>query len=196
MFFFKKKEINSQILINETRRERADKLLGALNSAALAMQKVMTHEEIFAVMSAELKKVGLSSMIFPADTSGDKLFTRYLSLDPKKLAWAEKLVGVNLKEYYIPIDVVVSYSRAFRNKETVLVDTFVELTQQTFPKVPQKVIKEVIDFLNIQRAINAPIIGGDKVIGILSVQSKDLSEKDIPAVTAFAHQVAAHPSLK
>jgi diguanylate cyclase (GGDEF)-like protein/PAS domain S-box-containing protein len=155
------------------------------------MQKAMTHDEIFAVMSAELKKVGLSSMIFPADKSRSRIFTRYLSIDPKMLAVAEKLVGVNLKEFYIPIDVVDSYSRAFHNKETVLVDAFEELTQQTFPKVPKKIIREVIDFLNIQRAINAPIIARDKVIAILSVQSKDLSEKDIPAMTAFTHQVAA-----
>jgi signal transduction histidine kinase len=45
--------------------------------------------------------------------------------------------------------------------------------------------------LGIPRAIDAPLIIEDEVIGMLAVQSDDLTEADAPAITAFAHQVAA-----
>ena len=45
--------------------------------------------------------------------------------------------------------------------------------------------------LNVHRAINAPLIVEDRMMGMLSVQANDLTVDEIPAVTAFAHQVAA-----
>jgi len=45
--------------------------------------------------------------------------------------------------------------------------------------------------LKVPKSIITPLIAEDEVIGVLSVQSDDLTEADVPAITAFAHQVAA-----
>jgi light-regulated signal transduction histidine kinase (bacteriophytochrome) len=45
--------------------------------------------------------------------------------------------------------------------------------------------------LKVSKDINAPLIVEDKVIGTLAVQSHDLTADDIPAITAFAYQMAA-----
>jgi signal transduction histidine kinase len=48
----------------------------------------------------------------------------------------------------------------------------------------------MIDLLRITKAVSAPLVPEDRVIGMLSVQSDDLAAQDIPAVTAFANQMA------
>jgi signal transduction histidine kinase len=49
----------------------------------------------------------------------------------------------------------------------------------------------MVKIFQVPKSINSPLIVEDKVIGLLSVQSNDLTQDDASAVTAFAHQMAA-----
>jgi PAS domain S-box-containing protein len=62
---------------------------------------------------------------------------------------------------------------------------------QVVPGTAKPFAKKIIDMLGIKRYIAAPLVVEDEVVGVFSVQSEDLTENDVPAISAFAHQMAA-----
>jgi diguanylate cyclase (GGDEF)-like protein/PAS domain S-box-containing protein len=175
----------------DTSQERAEGLLGVLNSATLEMQNAMTHDEIFAVMAAELGKHGFTCHVFPCDESQTKLFTKYLRFDSKLLGMVEKLVGINLEDFTIPIKKVNLYKKIFRDQQTTFYDNPEDIAAQILPKATKKYNKKIVEVLNLQKGISAPIIAGGKITGVLSVQSNELTENDVSVVTALSNQFAA-----
>ncbi|MGD8457268.1 MAG: EAL domain-containing protein [Anaerolineales bacterium] len=191
MIINKRKESITDSLLSDTHHERADELIEALNSAALAMQKAMTHDEMFAAMSSELGKIGLTCMIFPVDKDQNQLYAKYASFDSKGLSIVEELVGIKHKDFSAPINSLEFFMQVFHNRQTVYRKNAEELVCQLLPVAAKRFAKRVVTILNMQRIISAPIITKDKVIGVLSFLSNDLLGEDIPTVTAFAHQTAA-----
>jgi PAS domain S-box-containing protein len=174
-----------------TERKRAERLLQTLNAASLSMRRALTHEEIFAAVAEELKKLGFSCVVLLTDESQNRLFPKYLGYEAGALKAAEKLVGLKYEEFSIPLKAVDVFTEVVREKETVWVENEKEVLQQMLPEPAKKFTGQIVRMLNIPKAIVAPLIVEDKVIGLLSVQADDLTEDDIPAITAFAHQMAA-----
>jgi GAF domain-containing protein len=75
-------------------------------------------------------------------------------------------------------------------KESVLIEDVVSITRQMLPLAVQEMAEKIIKLLIVSNAIIAPLVVDDSVIGMLSVQASDLSEMDIPAIRAFANQLA------
>jgi hypothetical protein len=184
-------EANEQLLAEMAERKRAERSLRALNEAALAMERVLTPEEIFAAVAEEYKQIGFSCMVFLTDESQSRLFTKYMSYEAAALKAAEKLVGIQHEDFSIPIETVDTYRRVVREKETVLEENAVEILRQVLPEPVKRFAGQIERMLKVPKFIAAPLIVEDKVIGLLSVQSDDLTEEDIAAITAFAHQMAA-----
>jgi PAS domain S-box-containing protein/putative nucleotidyltransferase with HDIG domain len=174
-----------------TERKRTERLLRALNEAALAMERALTHEEIFAAVAEEFKKLGFSCMLFPTDESQKRLFPRYLSYEDGALKAVEKLVGLKAEDFSIPIKNVDLYKEVVWEKKAVFVGNAEEVMRQLLPDPAKKFIGQIVRTLKVPKSISVPLIVEDKVIGVLSVQSDDLTEDDIPAITAFANQMAA-----
>jgi signal transduction histidine kinase/ActR/RegA family two-component response regulator len=55
----------------------------------------------------------------------------------------------------------------------------------------EQILSKGEEELGIPRGIHAPLVADDRVIGVLGVVSGNLEESDVPAITAFAHQLAA-----
>jgi two-component system cell cycle sensor histidine kinase/response regulator CckA len=174
-----------------TERRRAERLLRALNEAALAMERAITHEEIFAAMTEEFKKLGFSCAVFLTDESQRRLFPKYLSYESRALKAAEKLVGLKHEDFSIPIKAVDLYRKMVWEKRAVFVESVEDIAQQLLPESVKRFAGQMAKMLKVPKSIPAPLIVEDKVIGVLSVQSDDLTEDDIPTITAFAHQMAA-----
>jgi two-component system cell cycle sensor histidine kinase/response regulator CckA len=174
-----------------TRRKRVERLLQALNQAALAMEQALTPEEIFAAVAEEFKRLGLSCVVFPTDQSQSRLFTKYLSYEAAALKAAEKLVGIQHEDFSILIETVDAYRKAVREKKTVFEKNAVEILRQVLPEPVKRFAGQIERMLKVPKFIAAPLIVEDHVIGLFSVQSDDLTEDDISAITAFAHQMAA-----
>jgi GAF domain-containing protein len=104
---------------------------------------------------------------------------------------AEKLVGVEHEDFSIPIETVTVFREVVREQKTVFEKDVKETLGQVLPEPVKKFAGPVARMLKVPKSIAAPLIVEDKVIGVLTVQSDDLTEADIPAITAFAHQVAA-----
>jgi PAS domain S-box-containing protein len=174
-----------------TERKRAERLLQTLNAAALAMQKALHPEEIFSAVSKELQKVGLLCAIFATDEGRHKLMPRHLSYHFQAIRAAENLVGTRTEDFFIPVETVEMFRKAVQERQTVFVKNVADAMQPLLPGPFDRLAEPIVKILQVPKTINAPLIVEDEVIGMLAVQSKDLLESDAPAITAFAHQMAA-----
>jgi diguanylate cyclase (GGDEF)-like protein/PAS domain S-box-containing protein len=174
-----------------TRQVRAERLLRTLNQVALAMEKALTYEEIFMAVAKEFKKLGYSCLVLPMDESRSRLFTQYVSSEARALKAAEKLVGLEQKDFSFPIENVDAYKEVIWERKTVFIENGIDVMRQVVPKRVTRFAGQLVKMLKMPKAIAAPLIVDDEVIGVLSVQSDDLIEEDMSAITAFAHQVSA-----
>jgi GAF domain-containing protein len=178
-----------------TEHKRAGQLLQALNEAARSMERALTPEEIFAAVAGELKKLGFSCLVFLTDESQKNLFLRHWSYETGVIEAAGKLVGLKREEFPIPIKAVDEYRKVVWERETVFIENVQEvirqLLQPALPGLARRLARPIARMLKVSKDINAPLIVGDKVVGMLSVESDDLTADDVPAITAFAHQMAS-----
>ncbi len=178
------------VFTNITDRKRAEQLLQALNEAALAMERALTPEAIFAAVAKEFRKLDFSCTVLLTDESQSKLFPRHLSYKAGVVKAAEKLTGLKAEDFPILIESTGTFRRIVWEGKTVFVDTE-EAIREVLPEPLKRFTRQIVSMLKIQKSVNSPLIADDQVIGVLSVQSDDLTEGDIPAITAFANQMAA-----
>ncbi|RLC76916.1 MAG: hypothetical protein DRI81_09430 [Chloroflexi bacterium] len=172
-------------------RVRAERLLESLNQAALAMEQALTVEDIFTAIAEEFKKFGFSCMILPMDESRTRLTIEYINLDNRLVRAAEKLAGLKIETFSIDIEKVDVYREIIGEKKTVFIENVEDVMRQVLPGPAKRFAGALVRMTNFWEAIAAPLIVDDKVIGLFSVQSGDLIKDNMPAITAFAHQVAA-----
>jgi PAS domain S-box-containing protein len=171
-------------------RMRAERLLQALNEAALAVEQALTLDAIFGVVGQEFSKLGFSCAIFAIDEESNLLLPQYVSYATEAVATAEDLIGVKSSEFSFQIDTVDVFRQAVREGQSVLAEGD-EAIRAVLPEPLKEFAVQLVQILGIQRSINVPLIVEDMVHGVLSVQSDDLTEGDVPAITAFGHQLAA-----
>ena len=174
-----------------TNRVRAEQLLNALNRAAVAMGVAQTHQDIFNAVSEELKQLDISCMLFPIDETQSRLTTEYLSYESKALIATEKLVGIKHEDFSMSIDTIDLYREVVREKKAIFGNETEKILLQVLPKFPKKLFDQIIKTLHVQSSISIPLIVENQVIGVFSVQSDNLTQEDVPAVTAFAHQLSS-----
>jgi PAS domain S-box-containing protein len=175
----------------EAERQRTEQLLQALNQTALAAGRALTFDEIFAAVAAELHKLGFTCMFLPANEDQSRLFAKYVSFDTGLIKAAEKLVGLKREDFSFPIADVDLYQEVVWRRNTVFVANGEDVMRQLLPQPVKSFAEQLVKILSIPISIATPLIVEDKVAGVLSVHSDALTQDDIPAITAFAHQVAA-----
>jgi len=172
-------------------RKRAERLLRALNQAATAMERALTPEGIFTTVTEELKKLGFVCAVLLADESQKRLFPKHLSYETKAIKAAERLAGLKAEDLPIPVETVEVYRKVVRERKTVFVEDAEEIVRQLLPRPAKRLARQIAKMLKVSKSIDAPLVAEGEVIGLLSVESDDLTEEDIPSITAFAHQMAA-----
>ena len=165
-------------------------LLAALNQASLAMQEVSCPEDIFNIVGGVFKELGFSYVVFLTGGDESRLFPRYFNYEPEMVGAAEKLVGININDFGITIDDKSVFREIIRGKRTVFVDDPEQVVRKILPEFAKSLSGQMVNMLQVPRfSVTAPFIVGKRVIGAISVQSDDLTEKDIPMITAFACQM-------
>jgi PAS domain S-box-containing protein len=184
------KKVVQEVVRDITERRRVERLLGTLNEAALAVEQALTLEETFTAVGEQFKKLGFSCAILRVDKSQSKLYPIYYSYESKAVKTAEKLLGIKAENLALPIDSVKVFREAVREGKTLFAagDGTV---RQVLPKPLKRFARQIIKILGVPQSVIVPLIVEDQVIGLLTVQSDDLTEEDAPAIGAFAHQMAA-----
>ncbi|MDY6911537.1 MAG: PAS domain S-box protein, partial [Chloroflexota bacterium] len=174
-----------------TERKRAEQLLQALNAAALSMEQAFTRNEIFAAVAAELSKLDIKCTFFRTDEGLNNMFLSYLSHKAALIKSLEKLTGIKTESFSFPVEQVEAYRQVVFERATVFLDDLQEITRQVLPGFAKRFAGQIVRQLKVQGFIAAPLIVEDEVIGVFTVQSKNLTQDDISSVTAFAYQMAA-----
>ncbi len=174
-----------------TERVWAERLLQALNGAALAMERALTPEEIFTAVAEEFKKLSLSCTVLLTSEDQSRLIPKYLSHEAGAIKAAEKLVGLKAEHFSVPVETIDIYREVAWERKTVFVDNAEEVVQQFLPGLAKRFAGQLVRILKVPKFIVAPLIVEDKAMGMFAVQSDALTEDNVPAITAFAHQMAA-----
>jgi len=174
-----------------TARKRTDRLLRAFNRGALALAQALTTEQVFEVVTREFRQLGASCMVFPLDESRSRLLTQYIGYDAEALQVVEELVNVNHEDFSIPVDTADVFKDVIWKKKTIFVETVTDSLWQMLPEPIRDFAPQMLGGQMPSKAIGAPLIVANEVMGLLVIQSDDLTPADLPAITAFAHQVAA-----
>jgi signal transduction histidine kinase len=119
------------------------------------------------------------------------LLPTYLSYDRKIVRIAERLLGVKRENFSIPVDTVEVYRHVVRDRQTILAKDVKKILRQLLPESLKRFAGRTVRILKVPQSIFAPLVIEEEVIGIFSVQADDLTEEDMPAMTVFAHQIAA-----
>jgi len=177
------------IITDISARKRTERLLQALNSASAAMEQAQSPDAVFAAAGERFKQFGFYSVVFLADDDLQSLKLQYTSYDAQILEKLKKMIGIGLENFSLPVVDGGVLDQVVRSRQTVF-SRAQESFQRSFPKLQKDSVDKMIDLLGITKAISAPLVPEDQVMGMLSVQSEDLSADDIRAVTAFANQMA------
>jgi len=129
-------------------------------------------------------------VIFLLDESRSRLSPSYLSLDSRALRAAEKLTGLKREGFSISIEAAAFYDQVIRERKPRFLENAEEVVRQVLPEPAKRFAVQIVKILRIPKSILAPLIVEDEVIGLLSVQSHDLDEEDVPAIVAFAQQLS------
>ena len=177
------------IITDISARKRTERLLQALNSASAAMEQAQSPDAVFASAGQRFRQFGFYFVVFLFDDEQRSLKLHYASHDASILEKWKSMSGIDLENLSLPVVEGGVLDRVTRNRETVF-SMVEESFQRNFPELKSDSVDRMIDLLQITKAISAPLVPEDRIIGVLSVQSEDLSPDDMPAVTAFANQMA------
>jgi PAS domain S-box-containing protein len=178
------------IITDISSRKRTERLLQALNSASAAMAQAQTPDELFAAAGERFEEFGFHSVVFLLDDDGRNLRLRYASYDAGILETLRNTSGLGPEDFSLPVTPGGILERIVESRQTVF-STTENSFERNFSKLQHEAVKRTADLLRVKKAVSAPLVPEDRVIGMLSVQSEDLEAEDISAVTAFANQMAS-----
>jgi len=170
---------------------RAEATLGSLNTAAVAVQRALEPEDVFRAVASELGKFGFHTIIFLLDEDQKNLMIAYTSFSPELIKRAEKLTRLRVSNIRFPLDRMPRYMKkeVLENRVTVFAQAG-DRIEGFLPAHPKGLVDKLVEMFRLQKGIAAPLVVQGEVIGALGVDSRRLTENDVPAVTAFANQVS------
>jgi PAS domain S-box-containing protein len=175
-----------------TESKRAHALLGALNRAALAMERTLKPDEVLAAASRELRNIGIGSVVGLVDEDGASVSFVHVDGDPEAMAAAESLIKMPMLGASFEVDSSQATRPVVRERRTIFIDDAKKVLAELASDEDRRHLARCGDELvGTPRAIQAPLVADDRVIGVLGVGSATLQVSDVPAITAFAHQLAA-----
>jgi PAS domain S-box-containing protein len=172
-------------------RQRAERFLKSLNQAALDMARTVAPEEVFATVARAFQDLGMFCMVFLLNEDQTRLLLRYLSHSPKIVQATENLLHLRANEFSIEIDALEPARQVVHERQAILLDNVQDLIGQVLPANAQKYAALLVRLFEMRHMAVAPLETDGRILGILTVQADDLRPQDLPAINAFAHQLAA-----
>ncbi|MGB9641161.1 MAG: GAF domain-containing protein, partial [Anaerolineales bacterium] len=169
----------------------SNRLLRTFDRAAFKMEQALTPHEIFQAVAQELKKDGYICTLFLCDEQLQYLYPRHLSYDTKIIQLTEKLTGLDIEKFSIPLDATPHFHQVIREKKIIFLEDTQAIIRDWLPQGLKKLAGQISALIHSPKSILAPLNVEGKVIGSFSVTAPDLTVDDIPAVTAFASLIGA-----
>ena len=173
-----------------TERLRTEQLLQTLNAAALGMERSLTPAAVFEAVTDEIRKIGSSCAVLMTDESRGAVSVDYTSpgFPGSDTGTGEEPCWEDSAS--IPVQTFEPLAKTVREKKSLFLagGDKDEVIARSLPDGPEDRLRWA---LTRRPTILAPLRTGEEVTGVLVVQSDDLEAHDVPAITAFANQLAA-----
>ena len=102
----------------------------------------------------------------------------------------EKDLKTRAVGYSVPVERVDVYKKVTQEGLAVFVPDTSTVAAQVVPEQIKRLVKPLLTFLGRPPGIFAPLVFEGKIKGMLNIVGPNISEKDIPAMQAFANQIA------
>ncbi len=186
------RQIVEELKVREVEDETArdQRLLLALSQAAQAVQRARTPKEVYQTIADEIVKLGYHATIFTLNDDRTHLTASYLSFESALLRTAEKLTGLSARNYRFPLKPGGFYQRVIAEGDVIYTDPGARPISEALPALARPLAGRLANVLGLDQAIYAPLKVGGDAHSLLTVVGRDLTEADVPAVSAFASQAA------
>jgi signal transduction histidine kinase len=127
-------------------------------------------------------------MIFTLSADCGHATLSYTTFEPTWLRKVEELSGLSVMGFCFALAPEGLFQRVVTEGEGVFCERTTELVAQGVPELGRPLIEQLVVILGIEKSIYAPLRVSGEMHGLLAVANTDLTEADVPAVTAFANQ--------
>jgi len=162
----------------------------ALNSAIQETRKLHDVEAIFAAVGGALVQIGLKSVFVWLSDDQDKLTIKSIyQRHPAVLTALQKLLHTKLIGLSLPPETVEMLRAAAKDGQATFVKDSKEMLIKIFPSSSDRLLRQAMEMLgSTAKWAVAPVGVNGTISDVLMVWSPNLSEGDMPMVTAFANQ--------
>ena len=187
----KRAEVHFPLSQPAREQARSHRLQDVLNEATLAFQKNLTLQKVFEQVGEKFAQFGIRCVILHVGESQQRVKPIYVNLSSQEINQAERLIRALLEQFSTLVDSSNILRQVVRHKTAVFVDDPENFMGQIIPAASKLFIQRLSRILDVQRAILAPLILDENVLGILILISRELELDDKAMVMAFAYQIAA-----
>lgn len=174
---------------------RSIELLRATNEAAAYFQR-SAHSEtaVFQAYQEQMAALNLRGGLSFLDQSGENLTIRVVNYSGRIgqiLRHFERLVGLKSEDFTFKVNDVDVYRSVIETKQTKFIPDSSVVIAQMLPSRLAPYLNRIVTTFGMHPAIYAPLIDPDgQVRGVLNMVDPNLTEQDVPALTALANQIA------
>jgi PAS domain S-box-containing protein len=178
---------------------RSHRLLLALSYASEAVQRARTPEAIYCTVLDEVVRLGYQALVFTLAEDHSHLALSYVTAKSPLLRAAEELAGISIEGFEATMEsrlfqVMIKpdgfHDRLIKSKQTVFVGSMLERLLEDMPNLVHALAERTTSTLGVEQGVYAPLVIGGQTEGVLVVNGIGLTKDDMPAVTAFANQIA------
>jgi len=162
----------------------------ALNSAIQETRKLGEVEAIFNVAEEALEQIGFKSVFVVLSDNHDKLTIKSIyQRHPAVLTALQRLLHTNLIDLSLPPETVSMLKAAAKDGQATFVKDPKEMLIKIFPSSSARLLRQAMEMLgSTAKWAVAPVGVNGTISAVLMVWSPNLSEGDMPMVTAFVNQ--------
>jgi signal transduction histidine kinase len=184
-------EVVSVFAIGEdiTEEKRSQQVFESLNKASSRVQNLTDSNAILSAIGEELEKFGFKVIILDADEKTHTYSFVHVTAS-REVTLLKQWFDLDLLQHSIPLINKQIVHTITKEYQPMYIDDITELLVGAF-KFDEGKVHELLEKIGWKKLIIAPLITEKEVVRFFCVGSNFLSEDDVPAVTAFAHQTAA-----
>ena len=174
--------------------EHSQSLISSLNQMAAKLVSTLEPSQVLEVLGNEFNKLGFFTYVALFKPDGKTLSIKYISIKPRALEIAEKLLGKKLSDIPITRDKFPIYDVLVNKKVPQFIPKMSQLAKSIMPNIPLGIIKRVLSTIGNDpngSVIYLPLSSDDKMLGVLAVWGEEIREIDMPALSGFAWQAGA-----
>lgn len=165
-------------------------MLLALGQAAQAVQRAHTPAQVYQTIGEQIARLGHEAVILTLSDDGLYLRLAHHTFEAAALQVAEQLADQSAQDWRFALRPGSIHSRILTEKQAAFFEDAAELFANAIADIPHPTARQMAQTLCFERAIYCPLLLDERPVGLLGVIGKALTEEDVSAISAFAHQAA------